>query len=56
MSEKTSKIVSNHEAVDESDPGAIILFASDGDIHVCLGLLPALPPNLPHLIRGMNIK
>ena len=45
MSEKTPKIVSSHEAVEDSDPGVIILFASDGDIHASSTTTKFTPPN-----------
>ena len=39
---------------EEVDPGAVILFSSNNDIHDCLEVL-VLPPDLPPLVRGMKI-
>lgn len=40
----------------DNDPGIVILFKTDTEIHNCLNMMPLMPAHLPRLMPGMKIK
>ena len=38
--------------IEDDNPGAVILFASNDEIHPCLGLVTGVPP-IPGLVTGV---